>query len=208
MTLRPGHIVTQKPVIGEIQSLTRVDLGLLTEKRPEARLKNISDGHHRIARAFAAGLSNQEIAALTGRSINRIAILRHDPTMIELTAHYRSLGTVEYAETMDVVTEYLGTIRTKALAMIEDKIDAASDNGEFLPSRDLAAFAELGLDRTGYGKRTTNVNVNIDFASRIETMRRRSAQSRTIEGVAVTPRPQSPPGVETPSPPAQRLRRF
>jgi hypothetical protein len=71
--------------------------------------------------------------------------------------------------------------------MIEDKIDAAAEANEFLPSRDLATFAELGLDRTGYGKVNKNVNVNVDFAAALEKARSRSANARPIEAQAIPP---------------------
>ena len=88
--------------------------------------------------------------------------------------------TAEWTETFDSVNEFLGSVRTKSLAMLEAKLEAADANEEFLPTRELVAMAELGLDRTGYGKQTKNVNLNIDFAASLEAARRRSDTARTI----------------------------
>jgi hypothetical protein len=89
------------------------------------------------------------------------------------------------------------------LAMIEAKIEHAAENEEFLPSRDLATFAELGLDRTGYGKVNKNVNVNVDFAAALEKARSRSASARQIEAHP-SRSPQSPPE-GNPSAPSPRV---
>lgn len=194
------------PEVSDIRELTRGDLLHLTEKRPANGITAIRDNHHRIARCVASGLTNTQTAQFCGIGYNRVSQLRADPSFQELVAHYRGMLTREWIEAADPVIEFLGSIRTKSLAMIEDKIDAAAEAGEFLPSRDLATFAELGLDRTGYGKVNKNVNVNVDFAANLEAARKRSDRardSRTIEGtVASASIPQSS-GVSEPSPPAR-----
>lgn len=200
--LQHGHLTAAQPIISGIRSLARSDLSVLLEKRPKVELKTLRDTHHRIARALAAGLPVTTVAALCGMSLNRVSILKADPAFMELIAHYRGQITADHFEALDTVTEYLGSVRTKSLAMLEDKIDAASDAGEFLPTRDLVSMAELGLDRTGYGKVNKNVNVNIDFAANLEAARRRSAQARPMSvieasAVPIAPRPQSVAEEET-----------
>lgn len=195
-TLKRGkHAVAQSPEVSDIRVLSRADLAVLAVARPTNMVQKLSDSHHRVARAVAAGLSNAEVAEVTGRSINGISMLRQDPSFRELVAHKRAMIDAEFASAADPVIELLQSVRTKSLAMIEDKIVAAADAGEFLPSRDLATFAELGLDRTGYGKVNRNVNVNVDFAAALEKARTRSATARPqIEAQALPGRePQSPP---------------
>lgn len=199
MVLQRGHrVARQTPEVSDIRELSRTDLSVLAAPRPKNIVQSLSDAHHRVARAVAAGLSNAEVAEITGRSINGISMLRQDPAFRELVAHKRAMIDAEFAAAADPVVELLSSVRTKALAMIEDKIVDAMDKQEFLPSRDLATFAELGLDRTGYGKVNKNVNVNVDFAAALEKARARSTAARTIE--APRSQPQSPPSAESPLP--------
>ena len=172
--------IEQTPEVGPIRTLTRADLTHLAAKRTPTMLQSLRDSHHRLARAVASGMPSNQISTLCGVSANRVSMLKSDPSFAELVAHYRGLLTAEWLEAADPVIEFLGSVRTKALAMIEDKLDAASEAGEFLPSRDLATFAELGLDRTGYGKVNKNVNVNVDFAANLEKARSRSSRAKTI----------------------------
>ena len=99
---------------------------------------------------------------------------------MELVAHYRSIVTAEYVRVADPVIEYLSSNALKAQAMLSDKLDDFADKGEFLPTRDLLGIAELGLDRTGYGKVNKNLNVNVDFAANLEAARKRSAGARDV----------------------------
>lgn len=180
MTLRPGRATTVVMEIGAIRELAREDLALLNETRPKPQLQSLRDNHHRVARAVASGISNGQAAALCGITIGRVSQLRQDPAFNELVAHYRGLLTADWIEGTDTVTEFLGSVRTKSLAMLEDKLCAASENNEFLPTRELVAMAELGLDRTGYGKQSKTFNVNADFASLLEAARQRSGRAKEI----------------------------
>lgn len=174
--LQPGRKAIAEPIeIGEIRPLSRSDLAVLAEPRPANALQNLRDNHHRIARAIASGMSNGEVAEFCGISYNRVNILRNDPAMTDLIAHYRSIITAEWATTADPVIGFLRSNALKAQAMISDKLDSAAENNEFLPTRDLLGIAEIGLDRTGYGKERKNVNVNMDFAAMLEKARARSA---------------------------------
>lgn len=184
--------------ITDVRSLTRADLAVLAEPRPTNSIQTLRDTHHRIARAVAAGLRNAEVAEMTGYSITRISILRQDPAFIELVAHYRGLITAEYVREADPVIGFLKDNALKAAAMLSDKLDHAMEQNEFLPTRDLLGIAELGFDRTGYGKVNKNVNINVDFAAQLEAARKRSAAVRSgstplIEAPASPLAPQSAP---------------
>lgn len=195
VTLKRGkHAEAQQPEVSDIRVLKRADLAVLAIPRPTNTLAQLRDNHHRIARSIAAGLSNVQTAEICGVSINRISVLKGDPAFAELIAHYRGVITAEYAVAADPVIDFLRTNALKAAAMLSDKLDAAADADEFLPTRDLLGIAELGFDRTGYGKVNKNVNINVDFAAQLEAARKRSASAREPRQVeATSSRPQSAP---------------
>jgi len=199
--LQAGPKAIAAPIeVSGIRVLSRADLVVLQEPRPGPQLQNIRDTHHRMARAVASGISNGEVAALCGVSVNRVSTLNQDPSFKELTAHYRAIITAEWAAEADPVTDYLRNNALKAQAMLSDKLDAASANEEFLPTRDLLGIAELGLDRTGYGKVNKNVNINVDFAAKLEEARKRSTTAREARVIeAPSTRPQSVPGPRSPT---------
>jgi hypothetical protein len=153
----------------------------------------------------AAGLQLKEVAELTGRSYASVKILQQDPAFKELVAHYRGMITAEFVREADPVISYLRDNAVKAQAMLSDKLDAAMEANEFLPTRDLLGIAELGLDRTGYGKVNKNVNVNVDFAASLEAARNRSARVRAPQIEASALAPQSPPSDSDVPPVSDRL---
>jgi hypothetical protein len=197
-----GRQHTQIAEVSNLRSLSRADLVHLTEKRgPLQTIQVLRDTHHRVARAVAAGLPLKEVAELCGRSYAGVRQLTYDPAFKELVAHYRGVVTAEFIAAADPVIDYMRTNALKAQAMLSDKLDKAAEENEFLPTRDLLGIAELGLDRTGYGKVNKNVNVNVDFAASLEAARKRSASVRTIEASSHAG-PQSPPS-DMASPPAR-----
>jgi DNA-binding CsgD family transcriptional regulator len=189
MTLQRGRKpVESLPEITNIRPVERADLAHLTVRREPTTIQTLRDNHHRIARAVASGMSGAEIAATCGVSINRVSMLKSDPAFADLVAHYRAVITSEWAQA-DTVIEFMRTNALKAQAMISDKLDDASDKGEFLPTRDLLGIAELGLDRTGYGKVNKNLNINVDFAAKLEAARTRSARAPAARTIEATPAP-------------------
>jgi hypothetical protein len=185
--LQPGYSIEQTPEVSDIRVLKRAELSVLAEKRPPNSLQTLRDTHHRVARAVAAGLRGDEIAATTGYSYQRVSILKSDPAFMELVAHYRAILTAEWASEADPVIDYMRTNSLKAQAMISDKLDAAMEANEFLPTRDLLGIAEFGADRTGYGKVNKNVNINVDFAKQLEEARQRSASVRAPRQIEHSP---------------------
>ena len=194
-TLQRGrNVIPQTPIITNIREVARSDLSHLTEKRAPGYVQTLRDNHHRIARALASGLSNVQVAATCGIAVNSVSRFKADPTCAELIAHYRGVITSEWAQE-DTVIEFLRSNALKAQAMLSDKLDEAAEKNEFLPTRDLLGIAELGLDRTGYGKVNKNLNVNVDFAAKLEAARTRAdaaRSARTIDGEASQPAPASP----------------
>lgn len=201
MTLRRGRLAAASlPEITDIRPVERADLAHLTTPREPQQLQTLRDNHHRIARALASGMPAIDVATSCGISVNRVSILRADPAFADLVAHYRAMITSEWVQ-QDTVIEYMRTNALKAQAMISDKLDEAAEKNEYLPTRDLLGIAELGLDRTGYGKVNKNINVNVDFAARLEAARKRSAGADSLRVIEATSAPlpsQSPQSAAVP----------
>ena len=175
--LQRGHShIEPIPEITNIREVTRADLAHLTIKREASVVQTLRDNNHRIARAVASGMSVGDIAAACGVTISRVSSLKSDPAFIDLIAHYRAIITSEWAQ-QDTVIEFLRSNSLKAAAMLSDKLDEAAEKGEHLPTRDLLGIQELGLDRTGYGKVNKNINVNVDFAAKLEAARNRASRA-------------------------------
>lgn len=202
--MQRGPRAFSEPIqIVNLRPLSRADLAVLAEPRPPNMTKILRDSHHALARAVAAGLSNAECAQTTGYSIGRINMLRQDPAFRNLVAQKRSMLDAEFAASGDAVIDYLKGNALKAAKMLSDKLDEAEEEGRTLPVRDLLGIAELGFDRTGYGKQTKNLNVNVDFAANLERARRRTTEARTMRvieaGASSHAAPAQSAAVPTPS---------
>ena len=173
---------TQGRVIGNVRSLVADDLPKLQERRTRPAANRFRDTHHNVARLFAAGLRHNEVARRAGYSLVRISILYADPAFQELIAYYRKLVTASFVAAVDEYMELGTSNMMKAERMIADKLEAADAEGETLPVRDLLAISRDAADRFGYGKKQTNVNVNVDFAAQLERAIRRSG--KVIESTA------------------------
>jgi hypothetical protein len=143
----------------------------------------------------AAGLSNVDVAAICGITANRVAVLKADPAFTELCAHYRGIVTADYVQSADSYLEVLLANKLKAEVMLGDKLDAAIDGDEVLPTRDLMAISRDAADRTGHGKVQTNMNVNVDFAAKLEAARKRSSQARVSSPGLAPERADTSPGL-------------
>lgn len=190
MPLHRGKIA-REPTVIEARALTRDDLALIPAAREESvnRVAKLRDPHHRLARFLAAGLRMGDAAEKAGYSYNRAATLVRDPSFKELIEKYRDKVTAAFVESADTYHDLLFSNMVKAERMLSEKLEAADEEGELLPTRDLIAISRDAADRTGYGKRQMNLNVNMDFAAKLEAT---IARSRQIEGRAAPLAPQSP----------------
>jgi hypothetical protein len=200
MTLHRGKIA-RAPTISNVRALTRDDLGILKEKRvPISQSANggvvqrLRDPHHRIARLIAAGLRNDEVCQRSGYSITRVMVLKADPAFQELIAKYREKIDASWVKEQDDFQSLAMANMVKAEAMIAEKLEAAEETGEFLPTRELIAISRDAADRFGYGKRQTNLNINGDFAALLEKAIARSepAKLKLIESSTIPLATQSP----------------
>jgi hypothetical protein len=82
--------------------------------------------------------------------------------------------TEEWRDEQDRLAALAVSNMHKAERMISEKLDAADEAGETLPTRELIAITSDRMDRFGYGKKNMNVNVNVDFASKLEAAITRS----------------------------------
>ena len=164
-----------------VRALDATDLACLgAEKGSTASpLKRISERHHALARNLAGGMPEGEAAIVCGYDLSRVSILKADPTFQELLAFYRK----------DVQNAYRG-LHDRLFGLAMDAVEELSDRLEQTPETlsvgQLIEVAKMGSDRTGFGPQSqqTNVNVNVDLASRLEAARKRVAERRatTIEG--------------------------
>lgn len=181
----PGR-PAMKPEIISVRELTEEDLANF-KPAPANALKKLRDSHHRIAHLYALGLRPGEIAEITGYSLPRLSTLRAAPQMQDLIEVYRKDVMMERQEGVDDHFTQLVRARNLALGRLVDRLE--DDDAEFSPGQ-LLAIAADGSDRTGYPKRTMALNVNMDFAARLDAAVKRSQQVKTIEGeVLAIPRP-------------------
>lgn len=184
-----------KPMFcGEPRPLTREDLAMLVQgnRTMTAFPAKLRDSHHRIARLAAAGLRPGEIAQRSGYGRERVGQLLTNPAMEELVARYREKVDEAFAANQDEYYELATSNMLAAERHIADQIAEADEAGELLPIRTALAISRDAADRFGYGKRQTNVNVNVDFAAQLERAIQRSG--KTIEatpnqGPGPSPRP-------------------
>lgn len=166
--------------IGEARDLTRDDIALLMlprESMNQAFPDKLRESHHSVARLMALGLAAGEVAERTGYSYNRIMILCASPAMKELIAKYRTQLDESFVASADEYHSLLFKNMVASERHISDQIDALDEVGELLPISKALAIARDGADRLGYGKKKeTTVNINTDFAARLESAIARSSK--------------------------------
>lgn len=183
MTLGPGR-PRQRPQVLGTAPLTRDELAAFTPSQVAGKVQKFRDSHHRVARLFAFGLRPGEVAEQSGYSLSRISTLYADPAFLELIAVYRKDVDEGFREQSD---EYYSTVianRVVAARRLNDKL--LDDEEEFTISQLVAVHADAA-DRTGYPKRSVAVNVNVDFAAKLDQAIKRSATVRTLEAKALPP---------------------
>lgn len=170
----------------------------------EPAVKRLRDTHHMVARLFAMGLRPRAVAERTGYSLARISTLRQDPAFEELIACYRQDVDQSWREELDDYFGLATKARNTAVRMICDQLEDAEETGEKIPIRTLVTLNADLADRTGFGKRSTQVNLNVDFAAQLDRAIKRSrgpelsadlraSEERNGVGVSSQPPRQLPP---------------
>lgn len=186
LVLKPGKLKSDLH-IGEIRVLKKEDLAILHEKRPVRIVQKLRDPHHKLARAIASGMKQKAAALACGYSENSVRTLMADPGFQQLVAEYRSIVTEAWKGEIDDYMELLTSNQMKAERQIAEHLEAADEAGELLPVNRLIAISRDAADRTGYGKRQTNLNVNVDFAAQLEKAINRSGKVINGSALAIPP---------------------
>ena len=147
----------------------------------QSSLARLSERHRSLARLIALGKKDWEVSAITGYTVSRISILKNDPAMKNLIAHYSEEIDIAYQG----VYEKSATVASTALDAIQDRLEDEEAVAE-LTTGQLLEIYKSTADRSGTGpstKTTTEVNVNI--ADRLQAARERALKARVIEATAV-----------------------
>lgn len=165
------------PVV--LRELTPADLAMLdTEKgSTTSHVKRLSQRHHSLARNLASGMSERDAGIICGYSPSRVSILKNDPAFRELLTFYAGEVDLVYQD----MHEKLHGIASVALDELQERLE---DEPESISVGQLLEVVKIGADRTGHGPQssTTNVNINVGMADRLQAARDRVSKARTIEG--------------------------
>lgn len=173
---------TSRPIAAtQVRELIEADLALLATERgtKPVPITELRARHHALARALAAGMTQNEAAACTGYSVSRVSILCSDPSFRELLEFYRS----EVRGNFDAGLEMM---KVGHVVAVNELVDRIAETPEAVETPDLIKAIATFSDRVGLGpqSKSTNVNVNVDISSRLDAARRRAG---LIEGVALPP---------------------
>lgn len=181
MPLHRGQLRQGILRIDGVRELTRDDLLCLRDKRSVPAVQRLRDPHHALARAIASGLRPKEAAEQCGFSVARVYVLHSDPSFQDLVASYRKDVHDAFVTSEEERFRMANEVNRKALRTIAEHFDKAEAEGELIPLRSaLSVFADTS-DRVGLIKKSAQVNINIDYAAKLEAARARSEKVRVIE---------------------------
>lgn len=152
-----------------LRPLGDADIALLAREKGSTTppLKRIRDRHHAAARLLSAGISEGQVAAITGYDVSRISILKNDPAFRELLEFYRGHVDAAYVD----LHEQLAGMSKDALVMLRERME---EEPEKITLLQLIELTKMGADRTGYGPtQKVEQNVNINLANRLDQARAR-----------------------------------
>lgn len=194
--LGPGR-PAKRPSIDGVREITREEVATTPRSRAPTVVR-LRDTHHMLARLVAMGLRPGEIAMRTGYSLGRVSVMQGDPAFKELVASYRESVDDSWRNSTDEYFESASAVRTVSMRLIRDRLEEAEPGD--IPLNHLLAIHADTADRTGYPKRKESVNLNVDFAARLEQAVRRSNEAKTIDAVPVASALSSRPDLATDQP--------
>jgi hypothetical protein len=158
-----------------VRALTREDLKYTAPKKrlpykPSA-LKRLSERHRNLARVIATGVPVWEAAAITGYTATRISMLKDDPAFSNLVKFYQE----SKDQIFETMYEKLAGMSSEAADILRDRMEEQPDQ---LTDNTLVDLVKVGADRSGYGPQSTNVNVNVNIADRLNAARKRLASKQ------------------------------
>lgn len=163
----------------QVRELDDTDVLMLQEEkgtRP-APLKRLSERHHALARCLASGMEPGNAAITCGYVSSRVSILQADPAFQELLEFYRQDVTTKYLDMHGV----LAGLSLDAATELRERLEGDMETDEKKISvGQLIELTKLGADRTGFGPQSSQVNVNVDLAGRLQAARERVAMRRLM----------------------------
>ena len=163
----------------QVRELDEVDIALLQEERgiKAAPLKRLSERHHALARCLASGMEPGEAAITCGYVSSRVSILQVDPAFQELLEFYRADVNAKYLGMHDVLAGLSRDAAAELHTRLEDEMQMEPVDKKMTIGQ-LGEIVKLGADRTGFGPQSSQVNVNVDLAGRLQAARERVQQRR------------------------------
>lgn len=161
----------------QVRELDSADIALLAEEKGSkaAPLKRLSERHHSLARCLASGMAEGDAAINCGYVPSRVSILKADPAFQELLAFYRHDVNSKYLDMHGV----LAGMSLDAAMELRDRLESDIEAEEKKISvGQLLELVKVGADRTGFGPQSSQVNVNVDLAGRLQAARERVAMRR------------------------------
>lgn len=163
-----------------VRELDAADVALLGAERGTRApaLKRLTDRHHALARCLASGMPEADAAITCGYVLSRVSILKADPAFQELLTFYRESTTDKYLDMHGVLAGLSLDAAMELRERLEDDIGAEEKK---ISIGHLMELTKLGADRTGFGPQTssTNLNVNVDMAARLERARLRVSERKS-----------------------------
>lgn len=168
----------EKPQVFAVErELTSDDLELLAEEgraQPVPQLTKLRERHHTLAKMLAQGTPESEAAVACGYALSRVSILKSDPSFRDLVAFYRQ-GVVERYYDMHEAAAALGR------DAIEELHERLEENPDDFTVGQLMTLSTSMMDRVGHGpSSSTQVNVNIGLADKLEAARKRINSLRDV----------------------------
>lgn len=164
-----------------VRELTADDIARLRHAKHinslNGTLKRISARHHAAARLLASGRSVKETAMLSGYTPQNITDLLNDPLFMDLTETYRGVVTAEYRG----IHAQLAGVAEDALDLIQERLEDPEARQK-IPLTTAIEITKMGADRVGAGptSTTTNVNIHVGLASKLEEARRRAREASNV----------------------------
>lgn len=164
----------------QARELDSVDVALLAEEKGSKApaLKRLSERHHALARCLASGMEPGDAAITCGYVASRVSILQADPAFQELLAFYRQDVNTKYLDMHGVLAGLSLDAAMELRHRLEDEMES---NEKKFNVTALIELTKLGADRTGFGPQSSQVNVNVDLAGRLQAARERVAMRRITQ---------------------------
>lgn len=171
----------QNPFLGivSVTPLTTADLAELKQPAPVTDIVRLRAIHHEIAYHVAMGKTNAEIAEITGYGPARITTIVNAPSVKDLIAGYNAQRERAREAAIDDFERAAAANMKRGERLVGDFLDAVieSDKAPDLPTvRAINKLVVDRMDRFGYGRQSTNTNVNLNFAAKLEAAISRTAK--------------------------------